>query len=93
MKLVSAYAVGTLLICVLSLITDGIGISRGGVIPEKTDIVVALSIVQIFWLFVSVIALICFIGFKVPIRSPLVFSVYSVIGLDRDVTAYVFWFC
>jgi hypothetical protein len=81
MKLVSAYAIGTLLICVVSLITDGIGISRGGVVPEKMDIVTVLSIIQIFWFFVSVIALICFIGFKIPIRAPLVFSVYYVLSL------------
>jgi hypothetical protein len=81
MKLVSAYAIGTLLICVVSLITDGIGISRGGVVPEKMDIVTVLSIIQIFWFFISVIALICFIGFKVPIRAPLVFSVYYVLSL------------
>jgi hypothetical protein len=81
MKLVSAYAIGTLVICLISLITDAIGISRGGIIPEKMDIVSVLSIVQIFWVFVSVIALICFIGFKIPIRAPLVYSAYNVISL------------
>jgi hypothetical protein len=81
MKLVSAYAIGTLVICVISLITDGIGISRGGVVPEKMDVVTVLSIIQIFWFFISVIALICFIGFKVPIRAPLLFSVYYVLSL------------
>jgi len=80
MKLVSAYAIATLVICVISLITDGIAISRGGVVPDKMDIAAVLSIIQIFWFFVSIIALCCFIGFKIPIKAPLVFSIYYLLS-------------
>ena len=79
MKVVLLYAYGTVFMSIVSLITDVVSMVNPSENSDKTDIVTVLSGLQIFWLFISIAAVCYFLCLKAPIRTPLLYTLYSIL--------------